>query len=432
MVAGVEDRKANGAMVVETAERTTAEVAAVAAARAGSGSSPGFSRPGTSTSAITSAPSATGSHQQTLYDNIFCVVDLHALSLPTTRERLRANTAIWRTSCSPAGIDPEQSILFVQSDVREHSELCWLLSSVTQFGELRRMTQFKDKAGGQQEAVSAALFTYPVLQAADIILYDTDLVPVGEDQKQHVEMTRDIAGRFNARYGETFVLPEPDIKPDGARIMALDDPTKKMSKSRQPGQLRRAVRRRRDDPPQDQAGGHRLRQRGARRARQTRADQPADDLRPPHGPERPVHRSPLRRQGLRRVQNRPRRGRRRGDHADPASPRRAGSGSRRRGTGPRGGGGTRAGLRVPKMSWCGSGWDWIAAAWGVLTLRPVARGRRGMATRDGDAESKSRSEPTKTRPEGHPEGTRDENGLKRICVCVRPRDRLCDRDRGPR
>jgi tryptophanyl-tRNA synthetase len=145
--------------------------------------------------------------QQPLYDNIFCIVDLHALSLPTTREGLESHIRNLANVLLASGIDPEQAILFVQSDVREHSELCWLLSSVTQYGELRRMTQFKDKAGDQQEAVSAALFTYPVLQAGDIILYDADLVPVGEDQKQHVELARDIAGRFNSRYGETFVLP---------------------------------------------------------------------------------------------------------------------------------------------------------------------------------------------------------------------------------
>jgi tryptophanyl-tRNA synthetase len=170
--------------------------------------------------------------QQARYDNIFCIVDLHALSLPTTRETLRSNTLNLANHLLAAGIDPAQSILFVQSDVREHAELCWLLTSVTQFGELRRMTQFKEKGGGQDEGgVSAALFIYPVLQAADIVLYDTDLVPVGDDQKQHIELTRDVAARFNTRYGETFVLPEPDIKTEGARIMALDDPTKKMSKS---------------------------------------------------------------------------------------------------------------------------------------------------------------------------------------------------------
>ena len=169
--------------------------------------------------------------QQADYDNVFCIVDLHALSLPTTRETLRGNILHLANVLLASGIDPEQSILFVQSDVREHAELCWLLNSVTQFGELRRMTQFKDKSGGKDENVSAALFVYPVLQAADILLYDTDLVPVGEDQKQHIELTRDAASRFNGRYGETFVLPAPDIKPAGARIMALDDPAKKMSKS---------------------------------------------------------------------------------------------------------------------------------------------------------------------------------------------------------
>jgi tryptophanyl-tRNA synthetase len=169
--------------------------------------------------------------QQEQYDNVFCIVNLHAITLPTDRENLRANTITMANTLLAAGIDPERSILFVQGDVREHSELAWLLSSVTQFGELRRMTQFKDKTGGQEEGVSAALFTYPVLQAADILLYDADLVPVGDDQRQHVEITRDIAARFNSRYGETFVIPAPDIKPEGARIMALDDAGKKMSKS---------------------------------------------------------------------------------------------------------------------------------------------------------------------------------------------------------
>ena len=169
--------------------------------------------------------------QQALYDNIFCIVDLHALSLPTTADSLRRNTYQLANLLLASGLDPDQSIIFVQSDVREHAELCWLLSSVTQFGELRRMTQFKDKTGGQDEGVSAALFVYPVLQAADILLYDTELVPVGEDQKQHVELTRDAASRFNTRYGATFVLPKADIKPQGARIMALDDPSVKMSKS---------------------------------------------------------------------------------------------------------------------------------------------------------------------------------------------------------
>jgi len=169
--------------------------------------------------------------QQEQYDNIFCVVDLHSLSLATTREGMRGNIRNLANVIIASGIDPARCTLFVQSDVAEHSELCWVLQSVTQYGELRRMTQFKDKGGGSDESVSAALFTYPVLMAADILLYDTDFVPVGEDQKQHLELTRDIASRFNARYGETLVVPAPDIKQDGARIMSLDDPTKKMSKS---------------------------------------------------------------------------------------------------------------------------------------------------------------------------------------------------------
>jgi tryptophanyl-tRNA synthetase len=169
--------------------------------------------------------------QQADFDNIFCIVDLHALSLPMSRESLRANILGLANVLLASGLDPSQSIIFVQSDVHEHTELCWLLGSVTQYGELRRMTQFKDKARGKDEQVSGALLFYPVLQAADILIYDTNKVPVGEDQKQHIELTRDIGARFNARYGETFVLPQPDIKAAGARVMSLEDPTRKMSKS---------------------------------------------------------------------------------------------------------------------------------------------------------------------------------------------------------
>ena len=169
--------------------------------------------------------------QQEMYDSVFCIVNLHAITLPTDPAVLRQNTIIMANTLLAAGIDPQKSILFVQGDLTEHPELCWLLNSVTQYGELRRMTQFKDKAGTGEESVSAALFTYPVLQAADILLYDADLVPVGEDQRQHVELTRDVATRFNTRYGETFVVPKADIKTEGAKIMALDEPTKKMSKS---------------------------------------------------------------------------------------------------------------------------------------------------------------------------------------------------------
>ncbi len=169
--------------------------------------------------------------QQETYDNIFCIVNLHALTLPTEPESLRANTITMANTLLAAGIDPKESILFVQGDVREHSELCWLLNSVATYGELRRMTQFKDKAGSTEESVSAALFDYPVLQVADILIYDADLVPVGEDQRQHIELARDVAQRFNRRYGDTFVVPAPDIKTSGARIKSLEDPTKKMSKS---------------------------------------------------------------------------------------------------------------------------------------------------------------------------------------------------------
>jgi tryptophanyl-tRNA synthetase len=204
--------------------------------------------------------------QQELYDNLFCIVDLHAITLPTTRDSLLANTLNMANTLLAAGIDPKKSILFVQSDVPEHAELSWILSSVTQFGELRRMTQFKDKTKGQDEAVSAALFTYPILQAADILIYDADLVPVGEDQKQHIELARDVAQRFNARYGETFVVPRHDIKAEGARIMALDDPTKKMSKSSEspgnfialtddPDTIRRKVRRAVTDSGSEVIGG---------------------------------------------------------------------------------------------------------------------------------------------------------------------------------
>jgi tryptophanyl-tRNA synthetase len=169
--------------------------------------------------------------QQDTYDNIFCIVNLHALTLPTDPVSLRNNTITMANTLLAAGIDPKASILFVQGDVREHSELCWLLNSVATVGELRRMTQFKDKSGGAEESVSAALFDYPVLQVADIILYDADLVPVGEDQRQHIELARDVAQRFNRRYSDTFVVPAPDIKTNGARIMSLEDPTRKMSKS---------------------------------------------------------------------------------------------------------------------------------------------------------------------------------------------------------
>jgi tryptophanyl-tRNA synthetase len=164
-------------------------------------------------------------------DNIFCIVDMHAITVPQDpielRKKIRELAAIYFA----AGLDPQKSTVFVQSDISAHAELGWILNCFTPTGWLNRMTQFKDKAGDQQESVSTGLYDYPVLMAADILLYDTDEVPVGEDQKQHVELCRDIAQRFNGLYGETLKLPEPKISQIAARVMSLDDPTKKMSKS---------------------------------------------------------------------------------------------------------------------------------------------------------------------------------------------------------
>ncbi len=160
---------------------------------------------------------------------IFCIVDLHALSVAfdpaELRERLYDTTAILLA----AGLDPERCILFRQSDVREHTELTWLLSAVTSHGDLNRMTQFKEKSGKQRELVPAALFLYPVLQAADVLAYKATEVPVGEDQRQHIELTREIARRFNERFGETLVEPELRVPALGARIMDLQEPQRKMS-----------------------------------------------------------------------------------------------------------------------------------------------------------------------------------------------------------
>jgi tryptophanyl-tRNA synthetase len=168
--------------------------------------------------------------QQHERQSIHCIVNLHAMTLPYDPIDLRRRTLDLAAELIACGIDPEKAILFVQSEVPEHTELTWILSTQTMMGELGRMTQFKDKGRGN-ERVGSGLFFYPVLMAADIILYDTDSVPVGDDQRQHVELARDVAQRFNATFGETFVVPEADIEKEGARIMALDDPTKKMSKS---------------------------------------------------------------------------------------------------------------------------------------------------------------------------------------------------------
>jgi len=168
---------------------------------------------------------------QEKYEAIFCIVDLHAITVPQKPEELHRKTLELAKIYLAAGIDPAKSTIFVQSHIPEHTELAWILNTITKIPELERMTQFKDKSQEQRQNINAGLFNYPVLMAADILLYDTDLVPVGEDQLQHVEIARTLARRFNTTFGETFVVPEPYIVKEGMRIMGLDDPTKKMSKS---------------------------------------------------------------------------------------------------------------------------------------------------------------------------------------------------------
>jgi len=165
------------------------------------------------------------------YESFFCIVNLHAITLPQDPKVLRQKTLDLARIYLAAGIDPEVSTIFIQSDVPAHAELTWILSCIARMGELERMTQFKDKGKGNTERAGVGLFAYPVLMAADILLYQTDLVPVGKDQKQHLELTRDLAERFNRDFGETFKIPEPYIPPVGANILSLQDPTKKMSKS---------------------------------------------------------------------------------------------------------------------------------------------------------------------------------------------------------
>jgi tryptophanyl-tRNA synthetase len=165
---------------------------------------------------------------QDLGDAFFCIVDLHSITTPQEPEALREATLDLAAILLATGLDPERSTIFVQSHVSEHAECAWLLSCVATFGEFRRMTQFKDKRQGQ-ESVSAGLFTYPALMAADILLYQTDKVPIGDDQRQHLELTRNVAERFNSRYGETFKLPEGIYPEVGARVMDLQEPDRKMS-----------------------------------------------------------------------------------------------------------------------------------------------------------------------------------------------------------
>ena len=165
------------------------------------------------------------------YESFFCIVNLHAITIPVDPTYLADLTKEIARLYLAVGIDPTVSTVFIQSDVPEHAELAWILNCSTRMSELERMTQFKDQARKQRESLGAGIFEYPVLMAADILLYQTELVPVGEDQKQHLELTRDLAIRFNRDYGEVFRVPEPYIPKVGARIMSLSDPTKKMSKS---------------------------------------------------------------------------------------------------------------------------------------------------------------------------------------------------------
>ncbi len=169
---------------------------------------------------------------QTEYDAIFCVVDLHAITVPQDPAKLREATRRTAAQYIAAGIDPASSILFVQSQVPAHTEAAWVLNTITGFGEAGRMIQFKDKSAKQgTDSTSVGLFAYPILQAADILLYDTAIVPVGEDQRQHIELTRDLAQRFNSRFGETFAVPEARIPKETAKIYDLQNPGSKMSKS---------------------------------------------------------------------------------------------------------------------------------------------------------------------------------------------------------
>ena len=165
------------------------------------------------------------------YNCIYSIVDMHAITVRQDPTKLRQQTLDAYALILACGVDPEKSVAFIQSHVKTHAEANWLLSCSTQFGELSRMTQFKDKSAKHADDVNAGLFTYPVLMAGDILLYKSDLVPVGVDQKQHLELARDVAQRFNQRYGELFTVPDPYIPEVGAKVMSLADPTKKMSKS---------------------------------------------------------------------------------------------------------------------------------------------------------------------------------------------------------
>ena len=217
----------------------------------------------------------------------FCIVDLHSITVDYDPADLRERTLDLAALLFATGLDPERSTVFAQSHVTAHAEAAWLLSAVTSYGQLGRMTQFKEK-GDRQEFVTAGLFTYPILMAGDILLYQTDFVPIGDDQRQHLELARDIAERFNARFGETFKVPDGIYPEVGARIMDLQEPTKKMSTTGGTPQGTLLML----DPPdvirkKVALGGHRLGQRGAPRRRQAGRDEPdrhhdrRDAARPP-------------------------------------------------------------------------------------------------------------------------------------------------------
>ncbi|MDD4422978.1 MAG: tryptophan--tRNA ligase, partial [Eubacteriales bacterium] len=165
------------------------------------------------------------------YNCLYCIVDMHAITVRQNPAELRRRSLDTLALYLAVGLEPEKNIMFIQSHVPAHAELAWVLGCYSMFGELSRMTQFKEKSVSNADNINAGLFTYPVLMAADILLYQADLVPVGQDQKQHIEITRDIATRFNSVYGDTFKTPEPFIPKEGAKIMSLTEPTKKMSKS---------------------------------------------------------------------------------------------------------------------------------------------------------------------------------------------------------
>lgn len=190
-----------------------------------------FSQPGTFTLGNYIGAIRNWGPLQDEYNCIYCVVDMHAITVKQGPVKLRQSTMNSYALLMACGIDPEKSILFIQSHVKTHAELSWVLGCNTQFGELSRLTQFKDKSQRHPDDINSGLFTYPVLMAADILAYNADLVPVGVDQKQHLELARNIAQRFNQRYGDFFTLPEPYIPKVGAKVMSLQDPTKKMSKS---------------------------------------------------------------------------------------------------------------------------------------------------------------------------------------------------------